>query len=642
MSSQITPPTPDVAEEGNGLPDPLAGDWSEGMPGPVRAHGIPTPKRISLNGHLESPPQAPAKVHDAHELLQSEFGEPPPAEEPPPAFESSPAEEPPPAFESSPAEEPPPAFEPSPAEEAPPPTAEAAAPAEEPPFDPDVTPPSPAPAFAADEAAQEIPAAEETPPSEDPAIATAPQAEDAAPSPSEAAESAPTPWSEPVASSAEPATAIAWDETPAPSDPDVAPPWAPPGEAAPDEASVEPAHAEPALAAPSDTPAEAAPEPAAEAWIAPPADEPAAEQPPAPDEAWTAEAAQPVDEWKPEAPAAEFEEVRAPAAEAVPAAAADWSSLNSGPDWSAPAASQEAPAQEWSSPPPAGAQTDWSPATAPDAAPEAQWSAPEAAPPASGDESWLKPAEEPAQEWNASPEPSPEPAPAWNQPAVGASALEQLDSVPPEPEPGAAKELFGTVPTGGMLAGDEDQDEYRAPENEYGPPEELASPEEVLRPVSIDHSDPDLPEAIDEPARNGPRPQPLAAFRPPGTAALEVHGEHRVAIHTRGGRTVRGTVRDIDLSKSQFPLAPQGGKGIEAIYHSDVKAIFFMLAPGERASDGDGAKVRVTFADGRVIEGMREGADAKHGFFLVPSDAARTNTRRIYVSREATSEITDG
>src|SRR6267142_414546 len=153
MSSQITPPTPDVAEEGNGLPDPLAGDWSEGMPGPVRAHGIPTPKRISLNGHLESPPQAPAKVHDAHELLQSEFGEPPPAEEPPPAFESSPAEEPPPAFESSPAEE------------APPPTAEAAAPAEEPPFDPDVTPPSPAPAFAADEAAQEIPAAEETPPS---------------------------------------------------------------------------------------------------------------------------------------------------------------------------------------------------------------------------------------------------------------------------------------------------------------------------------------------------------------------------------------------------------------------------------------------------------------------------------------------
>ena len=106
-----------------------------------------------------------------------------------------------------------------------------------------------------------------------------------------------------------------------------------------------------------------------------------------------------------------------------------------------------------------------------------------------------------------------------------------------------------------------------------------------------------------------------------------------------GGRTLRGTLRDIDLSKSQFPLLPQGGTDPESIYHSDVKAIFFMLAPGEKPHPGDGGKVRVTFADGRVIEGTREGPDAKHGFFLVPSDAARTNTRRIYVAREATSEI---
>jgi hypothetical protein len=43
-----------------------------------------------------------------------------------------------------------------------------------------------------------------------------------------------------------------------------------------------------------------------------------------------------------------------------------------------------------------------------------------------------------------------------------------------------------------------------------------------------------------------------------------------------------------------------------------------------------------------VVEGTREGADAKHGFFLVPADAARTNTRRIYVAREATDEIKTG
>ncbi|HTO99533.1 MAG TPA: hypothetical protein VMK66_20935, partial [Myxococcales bacterium] len=172
-----------------------------------------------------------------------------------------------------------------------------------------------------------------------------------------------------------------------------------------------------------------------------------------------------------------------------------------------------------------------------------------------------------------------------------------------------------------------------------GPPVELASPEQFLRP--IDHDDPDLPAAIPEAEQPPPEPKPkrskaIAQWRP--ASSLEVKGEHRVAVHTRGGRTLRGTLRDIDLAKSQFAFLPQGG-GAESIYHSDVKAIFFMLAPGEKPHEGDGAKVRVTFADGRVIEGTREGADAKHGFFLVPSDAARTNTRRIYVAREATEII---
>ena len=225
----------------------------------------------------------------------------------------------------------------------------------------------------------------------------------------------------------------------------------------------------------------------------------------------------------------------------------------------------------------------------------------------------------------------PPPKPAWNQAAVGATALEQLDSEPPEPEPGAAKELFGSVPAGATLG---------AADDEPGLPEELASPEEVLKPVAIDDDDPDLPAPTGEPART--RAQPLAAWRPTAANALEMQGEHRVAVHTRGGRTLRGTMRDIDLSKSQFPLILQGGGEPEPIYRADVKAIFFMLAPGEPPHAGDGAKVRVTFADGRAIEGIRDGADAKHGFFLVPLDAARTNTRCIYVAREATSDIKDG
>ena len=291
--------------------------------------------------------------------------------------------------------------------------------------------------------------------------------------------------------------------------------------------------------------------------------------------------------------------------------------MRSGPDWTAPAASAEAPNDTWA---PAAAETNWAPPSS-----DAQWSAPAAATAA---EEWAAPISDAIPE---SQQQAAAPAAAWNAPAVGASALEQLDSEPMAAVPGAARELFGSVPAGGSLGGSDD---------DPGAPEELASPEEVLRPVAIDDDDPDLPRPTGEPART--RAQPLGSLRPTAVNAMAVEGEHRVAVHTRGGRTLRGTMRDVDLSKSQFPLVPQGGGQPESIYRAEVKAIFFMLAPGEPAHAGDGAKVRVTFADGRVIEGIRDGADAKHGFFLVPLDAARTNTRRIYVAREATSDIKDG
>jgi uncharacterized protein DUF6982 len=355
------------------------------------------------------------------------------------------------------------------------------------------------------------------------------------------------------------------------------------------------------------------------------------------DGARTATPAEAAQEWQAEAASEDWQEVRKPEPAALPETPpTDWSSLRSGPDWSEPAAPADAandtwgaapPAPEnshWAAPaPPAAAETEWAPPPS-----DAQWSAPEAA--TTGE--WDVPISEaePAPQQQAA-APPPQAAPAWNAPTVGASALEQLDSEPMAAVPGAANQLFGSVPAGGSLAGNDD---------DLGPPEELASPEEVLRPVAIDDDDPDLPESTGEPAKT--RAQPLAAWRPAAVNAMAVDGEHRVAVHTRGGRTLRGTMRDVDLSKSQFPLVPQGGGEPEAIYRAEVKAIFFMLAPGEPAHAGDGDKVRVTFADGRVIEGIRDGADAKHGFFLVPLDAARTNTRRIYVAREATSDIKDG
>src|SRR2546421_1920 len=314
--------------------------------------------------------------------------------------------------------------------------------------------------------------------------------------------------------------------------------------------------------------------------------------------------------------------------------------------WSEPVAG---PATEGDTSDP-GTITGWDQPTDDGAAASAAPAEEQAAPP----DAWAGASAEPVQEWQAESAPSqwqearkteapagagapgtdrtsvrPRPDPA--APGRPQPPEAQARGTPPAPEPGAAKELFGSVPDGASLGA---ADDY------LGAPEVLASPEEVLRPVAIDHDDPDLPEATGEPART--RAQPLAAFRPTAMNALEMQGEHRVAVHTRGGRTLRGTMRDIDLSKSQFPLIPQSGGEPEPIYRSDVKAIFFMLAPGEPPQAGDGTKVRVTFSDGRVIEGVRDGVDAKHGFFLVPLDAARTNTRRIYVAREATSDIKDG
>jgi uncharacterized protein DUF6982 len=478
--------------------DPLAGDWSEGLPGPLRALGVPQPRLLALEGIAQAPPEPVAA---------------------PPSWESAAADP----------------LHSMPPTAGPPPTAQGA--------------PSP---------------------------------------------DAPTPWSEPVGQPAEP---VAFE--------------APAGNA-----WEFPAGGASETSAPSPAPG-AASEAVHDSWLAPP---PSAE--PSAEALWP-QPAEPVQEWQPEAAASDLEAVRVPEAASLPEAPPpDWSTLNSGPDWSAPP--EPAPAQDaWDAPPPPAAAPDWLATPAESEAPAEAFSAPQATDAATT--SWTAPsagAREP--EWSPAP-PAPSATPAWNAPSIGASALEQLESEPPEPEPGAAQELFGSVPAGASLSGDDD----------VPGPEPLAAPEEVLKPLDV-HDDPDLPVALDEAE---PAPKPLAALRPSTAGALEVAGEHRVAVHTRGGRTLRGTVRDVDLSKPQFALQPQGGGSTESIYHSDVKVIFFMLPPGEKVKPADGGRVRVKLLDGRVIEGSRDGADARHGFFLVPGDAARTNTRRIYVAREAADEI---
>jgi len=156
--------------------------------------------------------------------------------------------------------------------------------------------------------------------------------------------------------------------------------------------------------------------------------------------------------------------------------------------------------------------------------------------------------------------------------------------------------------------------------------------ESVVMLNPYDH--PDLLVPVDEDA-------PPMASGGPARASTVVAGEHRVAIHTRGGRTRRGSVTDLDLGRREFALQPQGGGSTEMVPHAEVKAIFFMLAPGEPPVAPDGGKLRVTFSDGRSIEGHRDGGDGPQGFFLVPVDAQKTNTKRIYVARAAVARLTD-
>ena len=100
----------------------------------------------------------------------------------------------------------------------------------------------------------------------------------------------------------------------------------------------------------------------------------------------------------------------------------------------------------------------------------------------------------------------------------------------------------------------------------------------------------------------------------------------------------RGVVEDLDLAAPALALIPAPGAAAETIATEKVKAIFFMLAPGESAPAAEGKKVRVTFRDGRQVAGYSpDYREDGPGFFMIPGDT-RTNTGRIWVYRSAVKE----
>jgi hypothetical protein len=117
-----------------------------------------------------------------------------------------------------------------------------------------------------------------------------------------------------------------------------------------------------------------------------------------------------------------------------------------------------------------------------------------------------------------------------------------------------------------------------------------------------------------------------------------VGGEHRVVVHTIEGQVKRGNITDADLRAEALSLATPSAP--ESIPTAKIKAIFFMLPPGKKPEPGAGARLKVGFDDGRLLEGVSaEYRPEDIGFYLIPTDP-RATASRIWIYRAAARQIT--
>jgi hypothetical protein len=180
------------------------------------------------------------------------------------------------------------------------------------------------------------------------------------------------------------------------------------------------------------------------------------------------------------------------------------------------------------------------------------------------------------------------------------------------------------------------------------PPEIAAAYDAAPAPVpALDFDAPPTPAAVvAEPAPIDPGPGAQPSFmaepeRAPARAGRTVvAGSHRVVVHTLDGEVLRGTLTDCDLEAADLALDSGAATGPAAVPSAGVKAIFFMLAPGEQPPAPQGRRVRVAFRDGRQVAGFSpDYHDGGVGFFMIPADT-RTNTGRIWVYQAATRQVT--
>jgi hypothetical protein len=224
----------------------------------------------------------------------------------------------------------------------------------------------------------------------------------------------------------------------------------------------------------------------------------------------------------------------------------------------------------------------------------------------------------PASPWTM----TPAAVPVRETPAAHAARPMAAPAAVRTPVPSAARPPPPPAPTPVVLEDEEAHQPLLDLVDEVEPPRAVAAPRR-------------------QPTPSPPRGTP-AVFGPPMMLNPSIiEGSHRVVVHTLEGQVHRGTVKDLDLQDEALIVQQPDGRSV-SVPTQRVKAVFFVLSPGDKPLATKGERVQVTFRDGRQVVGYSEDhATGDAGFFVVPSDA-RTNTARVYVFRAGVQSVTAG
>lgn len=122
---------------------------------------------------------------------------------------------------------------------------------------------------------------------------------------------------------------------------------------------------------------------------------------------------------------------------------------------------------------------------------------------------------------------------------------------------------------------------------------------------------------------------------------------NKLVVRFRDGRVLKGHSMDFNPKKEIFHLVTEGYPQVRTTVEvAKLKAVFFVknfkgdpnyIPSNEFDPDGSyvGKKMKVTFLDGEVMAGVRQGyREDSPGFFLVPVDPG-SNAERAFIVKAA-------